>query len=144
GGTQRDSHTTEQEEEGEREKRERAGEPGLLRERIEHEVAPHDGDPIRHAVPEPGTEQSAVGEGVEPLHELIARAEAEVFVEWPKPCVDARLNVTEELIRDEPADEQQGQAKDGIETLAGREEEHGQEDPEEEGGRADVFFEDHD
>ena len=52
--------------------------------------------------------------------------------------------MTEELIRDEPADEQQGQAKDGIEALAGREEEHGQEDPEEEGGRADVFFEDHD
>src|SRR2546427_13222238 len=144
GRAQCDDHPPIEEQQIEREERQRAGETGLLRERVEHEVAPHDGDPIRHAVAEPGAEESAVAERVEPLHELIAGAEAKVIVERPKPRVDACLNVTEQLIRDEPTDEQQRQAEDGIETLARREKEHGQEDPEEERGRADVFFEDHD
>ena len=67
----RDEHPAVDEEQIGREKRDRASEAGLLGERVEDEVAPDDGDALGHSIPEARSEEAAVPERIEPLHELI-------------------------------------------------------------------------
>src|SRR5881628_4061506 len=133
-GAERDQHSAVEEHEVEGEQGERAGEPGLLSERVEDEVAPDHRYPVRHAVPKTGPEESAVRDSEEALNQLVTASEAEVFVERPKPRIDARLHVPEELIRDETAEDEEAESDDRVERFAGREEQHRQEDPEEEHG----------
>src|SRR5881628_1996387 len=77
-GAERDQHSAVEEHEVEGEQGERAGEPGLLSERVEDEVAPYHRYPVRHAVPKTGPEESAVRDGVEALDQLITATESEV------------------------------------------------------------------
>src|SRR5207253_2129094 len=102
------------------EQRERPREPGLLRERVEDEVAPHDGYAVGHAVAETRPEETAVRQGVEPLHQLEARVEPQVLVEGPDPRVDASLHASDEPIGHETAEDEQAQTYQAHAAIAGR------------------------
>src|SRR5205814_1618622 len=72
------------------------------------------------------------------------RVVPEVAVERGEPDVDPGGHVTEGVIRDEAAAEEEDQTDENVERLARGEIEHREEDPEEEERRAEVLFEDHD
>src|SRR5207249_9591619 len=118
-------------------------EPGLLGERIEDEVAPHDRYAVGHPAAEANANETAIREYVQPLDQLVPGAETQVFIERPKPGVDAGLHVSEELIGDDAAEDQEPESDDRVEGLPRREKKHCEKDPEEQHRRTHVLFEDH-